>query len=232
MICKRILLICLLLTSTIRGYSLYSNNGSSHADNEGLSVKFFIGRGIGFDYFDLSFSNGPLRTADMRWSPGAGYNLGIGTTLQTSQFDFDLLLEESIIFGYQSSTGFSSAGSYTESFKSSLFKTNIYATAYLNLFNRSSLNKLRVGAGPVLMLPGKFRVAVDGESKGYSAYNKEIGYQFDTNMVFPLRRFSLNPGLRAKFIHLDSNRNTFNENSEKLNRLNASSIDFYLAIIL
>jgi|GEM_PF-1875820 len=190
----------------------------------GIYLKAQAGRGFSLNHEKMTF-NTSGSYADMNFGPGAGFNLSFGTGLRSKVFDAELLLEESLVFGFSASTG--SGGSVTSS--ASFFKTNLYGVGYLKI-PMSRGNYFRMGIGPFISFPGKYKAKLDGSKLGYAKYNSAVGYVIDLNVLLEAKTVYVNPGLRFKSAKTDSKEITFTQNQSNLTSLNLSSVDIYLAI--
>lgn len=191
----------------------------------GIYLKAMTGRGFSLSTERLNFNSSRGAYANLELGPGAGLNLAFGTGLRTKHCDFELLLEESMIFGFSASTG--SNGSVTMS--TSFLKTNVYGMGYFKIPLKKN-NFFRLGGGSFLNFPGKFKVKLDGDKLGYAQYSSNVGFLGDLNIMIAAKTVYVNPGLKLKIANIDSRKITFTENQDKLNQLDISSIDLYLAL--
>lgn len=193
---------------------------------EGIFLKASIGRSIALDYVEMTFTNPSGAYGELSMGPGAGYNLLFGTGMRSKFFDFELLLEESMLLGYATSLG----NGNTVTFSSSFFKTNLYGTGYLKIPYKEGHNAFRIGVGPFMTFPGKFKAKLDGDKLGYARYAPKMGYNIDLNLLIEAKTVYVSPGLRLKISELESTEITFTENQDKIEHFDISSIDFYLAL--
>lgn len=215
-----------ILLITLISYTVQAQFVPQATEENGLFLKASVGKGIGIGFHDLSFFTNSGAYADITVAPGAGYNFAFGTGIRSKFFDFELQLEESIMFAFIASYG--SGGNVT--FSCSMLKTHLFGIGYFKIPMKKNDNYLRIGGGPFLTFPARFNAKLDGTRLGHAKYDPSLGYSIDINLVIDAKSFYLVPGLRLKISELQSNEITFYDNLETLSNYDISSIDFYLAV--
>lgn len=197
--------------------------------NQGMYLKLSLGNTRGFERHSLPFND-----PDSKFSitPGGGFELGIGTGISAKSFDFEVMLVESMIMAFNSSTTYSNNGSSHNSSGLFFFKTNISTMAFYKKPLKKEQNSVRFGAGPLVILPGKLNIQAQNEKIGTAAYDNTFGAQVAVDWMIQLKKMNLNPGILFRSAQIHSSSSTFTENQEKIKDFNLSGLKLYLGFVL
>lgn len=219
------------LTLLLISLSLFTFAQFKSSSEDGVYMKIGVGTSRGFGGIGNTFTDDNGHQIKFVLAPGAGINFQLGAGINTPKFDYEIAIDQFANVLYSSNTTISNSGTTTVKVSSTFFRTYLSGSILYKFPLKKEENSFRLGGGPHLIMPSKYKNSLNDYSFGYASYKNSVGIQIIGDWMLHLKKLNLNPGLCLRISSIESDKITFTENQADYQNLNIIGLNLFAAFI-